>query len=360
MIDKELKLRGVPDILRGTDGERITDKKTWEENREKLKELLCLHEYGFLPPEPKDLKFEILRSDERFFANTAIYQKILITASLENGEFSFPVQFVRPKKEGRHKTIVFLNFRDGVPDKYYPAEEICDRGFAVATIYYKDVTGDDGDFTNGLAGVLFGGKERNEHDPGKIMMWAWAAMRAADYLQTLDSADLESLAVIGHSRLGKTALVAAAFDERFRFVHSNNSGCSGAAIIRGKTGEQIDDICRNFPFWFCENYKTYRKNESALPFDQHLLLALSAPRFVSVGSAAEDLWADPASEFLACAAASPVYSLYGKEGLIAPDTFPPEEGAYQVGRIGYYLRPGSHFLSRYDWNKFLDFIESKV
>ena len=127
------------------------------------------------------------------------------------------------------------------------------------------------------------------------MMWAWAAMRAADYLQTLDSADLESLAVIGHSRLGKTALVAAAFDERFRFVHSNNSGCSGAAIIRGKTGEQIDDICRNFPFWFCENYKTYRKNESALPFDQHLLLALSATRFVSVGSAAEDLWADPAS-----------------------------------------------------------------
>ena len=121
------------------------------------------------------------------------------------------------------------------------------QGFAVATIYYKDVTGDDGDFTNGLAGVLFGGKERNEHDPGKIMMWAWAAMRAADYLQTLDSADLESLAVIGHSRLGKTALVAAAFDERFRFVHSNNSGCSGAAIIRGKTGEQIDDICRNFP-----------------------------------------------------------------------------------------------------------------
>lgn len=355
MIKEEIELRGVPDVLKSVGGENITDVKGWEANREKLKELLSVNEYGLLPPPPKDKRFEIQENDERYFANTGIYQKILITVTMENGEFSFPIQFIRPKTEGRHKTVVFLNFRNDVPDKYYPAEEICDNCIAVAMLYYKDVTSDDGDFTNGLAGLLYKNGERGQYDAGKIMMWAWAAMRVMDFLETQDSVDLKNVAVLGHSRLGKTALVTAAYDERFAIAHSNDSGCSGAAITRQKTGEHVDDICRNFPFWFCENYKTYRNNEDAMPFDQHYLLALIAPRYVSVGSASEDLWADPVSEFLSCAAASDVFALYGKEGFVAPDRLPQVDDAFFEGSIGYYLRGGSHYLGRYDWNRFIEF-----
>jgi len=144
-----------------------------------------------------------------------------------------------------------VNFRDDNPDRYQPTEEIIDNGFAVLTVCYKDVTSDDGDFTNGLAGVLFPDGKRGADDSGKISMWAWAASRLLDYAETLsDKLDLEKSVVCGHSRLGKTALVAAMFDSRFKFSYSNDSGCSGAALARGTTGETVEDICDRFPFWF--------------------------------------------------------------------------------------------------------------
>ena len=175
-----------------------------------------------------------------------------------------------------------------------PTEELVDNGFAVLSFCYQDVASDDGDFTNGLAGLLFPDGNRGPSDPGKIALWAWAAHRVMDWAETrTDALDLTQGVVCGHSRLGKTALLAAATDPRFAYAYSNDSGCSGAALARGTRGETVRDICQKFPFWFCENYLQYVDNENSLPFDQHDLIAAIAPRRVLIGSASEDTWADP-------------------------------------------------------------------
>jgi hypothetical protein len=190
-------------------------------------------------------------------------------------------------------------------------------------------------------------------------MWAWAASRVMDYLQTLEGIDGKRIAVIGHSRLGKTALWCAAQDERFAMGISNDSGCSGAAITRDKKGEHIKDITRSFKYWFCENYLKYVDNEEALPFDQHFLLSAIAPRPVYVCSALEDEWADPQSEFLSCVASSCVYELLGVKGLIAGDEYPEPGTSLHEGSIGYHLREGTHYLSRYAWQRFMEYMTQK-
>ena len=174
-----------------------------------------------------------------------------------------------------------------------------------------------------------------------------------DYAETRqDVLDLDCAVVCGHSRLGKTALLAAATDERFTFAYSNESGCSGAAVTRGKQGEHISDICTNFPYWFCENYTQYREREDSLPFDQHYLIASIAPRRVCIGSAAEDLWADPAAEQLCCFAASPAF----ETGFDCPDRPAAVGEAFFGGHIGYHLRSGQHFFSREDWQRIMQFV----
>lgn len=276
---------------------------------------------------------------------------------LSGKEFSFPCYATIPNKDGKHPFFICINFRDCIPDRYIPVEEIVDNGFAVISFCYNDVTRDNGDFTDGLASVLYENGKREECDAGKIAMWAWAAQRVMDYAQTLDCLDFERSIVCGHSRLGKTALLAAATDDRFKFAYSNNSGCSGAAISRGKIGEKIEDICRNFPYWFCERYKRYVNKEYEMPFDQHYLAALIAPRYVYISSAKEDTWADPDSEMLTCYAISEVYEKYGLKGFICDDRFPQVGDEYHEGCVGYHLRAGLHYFSREDWQKIMNFVK---
>jgi hypothetical protein len=181
-----------------------------------------------------------------------------------------------------------------------------------------------------------------------------------DYAQTLDDVlDLKNSIVCGHSRLGKTALLTAATDERFAFAYSNDSGCSGAAITRKKNGETVKDICKVFPYWFCENYKKYVDNEDNMPFDQHYLIASVAPRYAYVASAFEDKWADPDSEMLSCVAASGAYEKQGLVGFVCDNRLPKTGDIYHEGNIGYHLRAGLHYFSREDWNKAIAFINSK-
>jgi len=160
--------------------------------------------------------------------------------------------------------------------------------------------------------------------------------------------------------LGKTALLAAATDERFKFAYSNESGCGGAAITRDKEGERVKEICKNFQYWFCENYQRYIDNEQAMPFDQHCLIASIAPRFVCIGSAAKDLWADPASEMLGCFAAGPAFEAHGMAGFICDNRLPKVGDKFFGGSVGYHLRSGEHYFSREDWLKLIEFVNGKL
>lgn len=330
-------------------------------SREEMLEIMQKEVYGYLPPKPDKLEWSVKNNYiGNFCAGKATAQYVEITAYMGEKTFKFPFMAVIPTAQGPHPFFVHINFRPNVPDRYMSSEEIVDNGFACLSFCYEDVTKDNGDFTDGLAGVLYESGERGLHDAGKIAMWAWAAQRVMDYAETEPRLDKSCAIVCGHSRLGKTALLCGATDERFKFVHSNNSGCSGAAITREKVGETVEAITRVFPYWFCENYKQYANNESKMPFDQHYLVAAVAPRYAYVASAIDDVWADPKSEMLACVAASEAYEKMGLSGFVCDDRFPEAGDIWHEGNIGYHLRAGSHYFSREDWNKLTQFIKSKM
>lgn len=354
MLKDLLRQRNIVSIR---DFLKSTDPSAWNTHRKAIVELLCNEEYGFMPQASSNLFYEVLEKNDHFCAGKVTLSKVLLTAQFGDRNFSFPFYASIPNGGDKYPFFVHINFRDNVPDKYLPIEEICDNGFAVLSFCYKDITSDDCDFSNGLANILYNGNDRNGNVCGKIAMWSWAASRVMDYAQTLSELDLKNATVVGHSRLGKTALLTGALDERFSCVISNNSGCSGAAITRGKQGERIRDICSNFSYWFCDNYTKYIDNEPNLPFDQHFLLAVIAPRKLYVASAKEDLWADPDSEYLSCVAASEAYERIGLTGFAHPDRLPVAGDVFHEGNIGYHLRKGFHYLSREDWLHFMDFLK---
>ena len=357
-VSNMLAERAVPDALITARGAKVKNKAQWERRREEIKKLLIEEEYGKLPPKPEHLSVRAEKGIPSFCAGKVKSEKLIFEITLGGKVFSFPVMATVPVKEGKLPAFVHINFRSATPDRYEPTEEITDRGFAVYSFYYEDVALDSGDFKAVLARYLSPSR-RAKNSSGKIMMWAWAAMRVMDYVQTLPEIDKDNVAVIGHSRLGKTALVTAAFDERFKYAVSNDSGCSGAAISRGKEGETIEKITYRFPYWFCPRYKKNTDAEQKC-YDQNFLLALIPPRHIMVGSAEEDLWADPKSEFLCCAATNSVYEIYGMRGLIYENAYPEAKAVLDKGDALYQIRHGLHYLSREDWGVYMDFIESKI
>lgn len=330
------------------------------QTRAALLDTLQREVYGFTPPAPKAVHARVLLQEENAFAGKAVHSEVMLSFSTPKGTFSFPIAMSVPKAHKKPAVFLLLNFRADVPDRYYPTEEILDNGFACISLYYQDITSDDDDFACGLAGH-YTTLPRGKTSWGKLGMWAFAASRVMDFLTTCDNIDCARVIVIGHSRLGKTALWCAAQDARFAMAVSNNSGCSGAAITRGKQGERISHITQRFPYWFCEQYAAWADREEEMPFDQHFLLAAIAPRPVCVGSAAGDTWADPQAEFLCCRAASPAWEAAGSPGLIFETDSPPTAPiVLHEGCIGYHLRAGSHFLSRTDWLAYMDFAKKAL
>ncbi len=329
-------------------------------SKEEMLDILQREEYGYLPPKPDSISYRAEKDViENFCAGKANLNKVYIDVSLNEKHFEIPFYTVIPKGKDKVPFFVFISFSEDVNNKYCPVEEIIDNGFALMHMCYNDVTKDDGDFTDGLASVIFKDGKRDETAPGKIALWAWAAQRVLDYAYTIPNLNHQTAMVCGHSRLGKTALLAGATDERFKFVFSNDSGCSGAAISRGKCGEHIKDIIERFDYWFSPSYKKYVEKENEMPFDQHYLLSAIAPRYLYVSSAEEDLWADPESEFLNCHIADEAYKVLGLKGFEAPEKLPEAPARFHEGNIGYHIRRGTHYFSRYDWNEFMKFYTSK-
>lgn len=349
----------IPDLFEFVDGTPVKTEEDWKKRRVEMLKLLSRYEYGFTPEKRGETTYKLISTDAKCASGHGVLDRIEINFPTQMGDFTFPVNYFHPVGNKKHLTFILINFRPEPYDMYFPAEEIIDNGFGVAQFCYGDVTSDDNDFTSGIAPLF---ERRNDGtDWGKIGMWAFAASRVADVL--LSFPETEHLAVIGHSRLGKTALWCGAQDERIDFVFSNDSGCSGAAYERIKhpESETVSCITTAFPYWFCENYKSFADCPDTRPFDQHMLLALSAPRFAGVGSASLDDWADQYSEQLSCMFAGEVWQkIYGKQGYIGAAEPAKPGDVFSSGNVHYHLRDGIHFLGRGDWNAYMAFVKAKV
>jgi hypothetical protein len=378
------------------DGTPVTTAAQWREaRRPELLDLFQQHVYGRAPA-ATDLKYDVVESSDDALDGTAIRKQVVLRIEKDGRSLSIGLLLYVPKSaRGPVPCFLGLNFNGnhtthpdpailvteswmrpndaagvldnkasakgrGTSEESYPVEMILARGYALANIYYGDIDPDfDDGFKNGLHAVLDGDAPRDESDWGSIAAWAWGLSRGLDYLEADPLVDATRVAVLGHSRLGKTSLWAGATDERFALVISNNSGCGGAALSRRAYGETIARINASFPHWFCLKYRDYNGNEAACPVDQHQLIALAAPRPVYVASAHDDLWADPRGEFLAALHADPVYRLLGKTGL-PTETMPPLDTPVRGGSIGYHVRTGGHGLTIYDWGRYLDFADQHL
>lgn len=371
MMESYLRERNLPDFL---DGEKA---ENWTQRRVEILSMLSEHVYGITPAFHTEVYSFTEARDQEALGGMAIQEWVRLSFQTPKGMYSFPFQLLIPQKQGPHPAFVHLSFpqKEEYPigltalREPMPVEEILDAGYAVANIFYDSVTS-DWQIRDGLARAY---PDEKPNSWGRIGMWAFAASRVLDYLLTRKEIDSTRVAVGGWSRLGKAALWCGAQDQRFSAVFSTESGCSGAALQRGKTGEQIKDITDRFAYWFCPNYKSFAGRETEMPFDQHFLLACIAPRPVFIGSAKEDGWADPFSEFLGAAAASKAYKLLGRKGLVMPKAESEAAKCLQAvrggrhiededqevilpdGEIGYFMRQGRHGMSRRDWMAHLHF-----
>lgn len=338
--------------------------------REEMVELLQREEYGFLPPaDAAETSFSSAKTLEHAAPNGAVLSEIQMTVQNTHGSHTLPIHYLSVPDGKKHPLFVFLSFSRATVNRYYPMEMLAERGFHVLSFCCTDAVSDDGDFSNGIAPLLLPGGQKKGDDCGKIAMWAWCGIRVLEYGLTLPETDTGQTAVIGHSRLGKTALFAGMMEPRFRYVFSNNAGCAGDSLCRGNlgvrgekgpfgnTGETISAITRVFPFWFCPNYRRYAGTNIPETFDQHFLLASIAPRFVSVAASAEDDWADPVSEQLCCLAASGAWEKRGLPGLVHRDALLTPGEALLSGRVAFQLRAGAHFLSYRNWLWDMDYME---
>lgn len=362
MLREMMESRALLPILKMDDGRTVTP-ELWSERRKEMRNALEKYSYGRTPPAPDLVNGRILEQTNEECAGKVRLETIEVSFSTERGEFRFPFILAVPLQTVKPPVFLHIAFERTLPEWYTPLEEITDSGYAVALLCYTDIVNDNhfGDFSDGLARYFGVGPDRGEEEWGKIGMWAYGASRVLDYLITREDLDALHTAVIGHSRLGKTALWAAAQDERFFAAVSNDSGYGGAATSKHGTGERVRDFLQAGSWdWYCENFKKFAdEKEDAKPYDQAYLLALIAPRFLCVGSAEQDFPADPISEYLTSLWASQAWNLLGQKGLITPDCLPEPGDTLFEGNVGYQYRAGTHYLSREDWNRYIAFMDKK-
>jgi len=391
-----------PDPLVLRDGTRVTTVADWTQRRApELRALFQHYMYGAQPAAGK-VTGELLREDREALGGKATLREVRVRCGLEQ-----PVHLlvVIPKQRAKPAACFLgINFAGNhavlddpkiqlaqgwMPERYagvvnhratdaarggqkdtWAVEQTIERGYALATFYHGDIVPDEPALAAAVLarlGQAAGGEKVGSSGTATIMAWAWGFSRMMDYLATVPEIDARRVAVVGHSRNGKTALLAAAFDERFALAIPSQAGCGGTAPSRvapelaapqanGRpTAETVAVINRAFPHWFAAPFKSFNEAPERLPFDQHCLLALCAPRPVLVSNAVEDRWANPAGQFAMLRAADPVYRLVAGDGLGAEQV--PAVGALLASRLGFFIRPGTHAMTREDWKAWLDYAD---
>lgn len=345
----------LPDLFACLDGTKIDTPSSWETHRRgELLDLFTEYMYGHSPMPDSTFSFYKMGKDKPCLDGKVMRRDIMLRLTSDGPDVRLTLLF--PRRVHNMKVILGLSFADtdsivaihadGSRPKdalSWPVERILQSGYALALFRYTDAEGDK-------AKDMFRSSKLHKHfykagqtsplpnEWGAIGCWAWTASRALDALERLadDIIDTKNVTIMGHSRLGKTALWAGATDERFARVVAVNSGCCGAALSRRCVGETVECVNEWSYQWFCGNFRQFSHKEETMPFDQHELLALIAPRKLIVISGTEDLWSDPKGEGLACDFARPAWQLYGvPENLI------------------YSLREGPHAVTSSDWDLIL-------
>ena len=366
----------LPDPLVMADGTKITAPAQFEQRKEEILELFQTHVYGALPKAGFATNFEVVEQGDALDGK-ALRKQVKITVSTGKGASDALLLLYTPKQEKKAPVIVGLNFRGNHTVLHDPAiipsyafdttqkdweekrgsaayrwniEDSIARGYAVATVYSADFAPDKKDTYNSRVISLF-----NEPEFKAVGAWAFGLLRAIDYLVTDEAIDTSHIAAVGHSRLGKAAVWAAANDTRIGLTISNDSGNTGASLSRGNHGETVYTINMAFPHWFASSYAAYGKRENDLPVDQNLLLATIAPRKLYVASAEDDLWADPQGAFNSLQSAKKAFALYGME--VLSEEYPAAGTARFSEGLGVHVRPGWHDIQAADWKFYLDFMD---
>ncbi|MBC7920987.1 MAG: acetylxylan esterase [Ferruginibacter sp.] len=383
----------LPDPLRMADGKTVASARQWTKvQRPAILRQFTEHVYGKLPGKPPRMRFQVTSLDTAALGGTAIRKQITVFFTDTADAPSMDVLLYLPRRANRPVPVfVGLNFygnhcvhpdpgialstrwmmsneAGGVVDhrateaargtqaSRWPVAELIARGYGLATAYYGDLEPDHPEgWQKGIRSQLKDVLDTDETEWGAIGAWAWGLSRIVDYLETDAAVNARQAFVTGHSRLGKAALWAGASDPRFAMVISNESGEGGAALARRRYGETIRRINTAFPHWFAPNYRNYNQDPARLPVDQHLLLALVAPRPLYVASAEGDRWADPKGEFLSAKYAEPVYRLFNRKGVGAADM--PAVNQPTGETVRYHIRTGQHDITAYDWAQYLDFAD---
>lgn len=354
----------LPATLKSTENKPVKNKRSWENIRRP--EILRLFEeniYGQMPKQYSSINFTVQQEDANAMNGKATLKQVLVEVFNNNQSVKINlVIFVPNAIKKPAPAFLLINNRGkentdpsrATKSEFWPAEILIDSGYAIAAFHVSDLAPDDKEkYVNGVL-QLYPEQLKADNGMKAIGAWAWGASRVMDYFEKDGDIDAKKVAIVGHSRGGKASLWTAAQDQRFAICVSNCSGNTGAALARRQFGERINRINTTFPHWFNANYKKYNNNENALPVDQHMLIALVAPRPVYVTNASKDLWADPRGTFLSLKNAEEVYALYKmKSGLPAEPPGINEPLIYSP--LGYHIREGEHNMTAYDWNNFIKF-----
>lgn len=346
----------------------ITKERTpaqWEKRRSGLLALLGTYEYGITPKISLD-KITYTDGLDLMLEGGIRYESHRVFFKKGDWFCSMRFEVFSPKAARPMPSVLLIDMFDSSPDNIahpelsaytqarLPYTLLADRGYAAVLVHVNDICNDS--VSGCRTGIMEVAPKAGASDWGAIGAWAWGASRVVDYLIQDERFDSQKITVSGVSRGGKTSLWCAAQDTRIGAVIATVSGCGGASLLRGKTGEHICHMTANFPYWTCDKFAEYAQSEEALPIDQHMLLALCAPRPLYLSDAIEDEWADPHKAFEAALLAGEAYRLLGKKGLCS-ETFPDVCQPLLDGDIAYHVRSGGHGILPYDWEQYLQFLD---